>query len=92
MTLGFRHKGLQRLFEGDDRRRLPAADVEKIRRILLRLNSARTPEDMDAPGFNLHALKGDLKGFWAVTVRANCRIIFRLEGEGAADVDYLDYH
>ncbi len=47
---------------------------------------------MDAPGFNLHALKGDLKGFWAVTVRANCRIIFRLEGEGAADVDYLDYH
>lgn len=47
---------------------------------------------MDLPGFRLHALKGELKGCWAVTVRANWRVIFRfIEGQ-AFDVDYVDYH
>jgi antitoxin HigA-1 len=32
-----------------------------------------------APPFGLHAPKGDLKGTWAATVRANCRVIFRFE-------------
>ncbi len=40
----------------------------------------------------LHALKGDLKGFWAVTVRANWRIIFRFKDAKAFDVDFIDYH
>jgi proteic killer suppression protein len=88
----FRHKGLKRLYEHDDRRRLPPEDVDKIRRILARLDTAREPEDMDAPGFRLHRLTGGLKGFWAVTVRANWRVIFRFEGGHALDVDYLDYH
>jgi toxin HigB-1 len=88
----FRHKALKRLFENDDRRRFPAQDFDKIRRILARLDAARSPEDMDAPGFKLHPLKGDLRGFWAVTVRANWRVIFRFVNDDAVDVDYLDYH
>jgi plasmid maintenance system killer protein len=40
----------------------------------------------------LHPLKGDLKGFWSVTVRANWRIVFRFEGEDAFDVELTDYH
>jgi len=88
----FRHKGLKRLFEDDDRSKLPSRDVDKIRRILARLNVARQPQDMAAPGFGLHPLKGDLKGFRAVTVRANWRVIFRFESGDACDVDYLDYH
>lgn len=58
MIRNFRHKGLKLLFEQDDRRRLPTEDVGKIRRILARLNRATEPEDMDAPGFKLHPLKG----------------------------------
>ena len=50
------------------------------------------PEVMDLPGFRLHPLKGDLRGFWAVTVRANWRIIWRFEGADAVDVDLTDYH
>jgi len=50
------------------------------------------PQDMAAPGFRLHPLKGEFKGFWAVTVRANWRVIFRFEGEDAADVNLIDYH
>jgi len=56
------------------------------------LDVAQDIEDMNVPTFRLHALKGDLKGFWAVTVRANWRIIFRFADGRASDVDLIDYH
>ncbi|MGC8494417.1 MAG: type II toxin-antitoxin system RelE/ParE family toxin [Syntrophobacteraceae bacterium] len=37
----------------------------------------RKRKGWDIPAFRLHRLKGDLKGIYAVTVRANWRIIFR---------------
>jgi proteic killer suppression protein len=40
----------------------------------------------------MHSLKGALKGLWAVTVRANWRVIFRFDAGDAQDVDYVDYH
>jgi toxin HigB-1 len=66
--------------------------TEKLRDILARLDAAADASDMDLPGFRLHPLKGDLKGFWAVTVRANWRVIFRFADSDAHDVDYTDYH
>jgi proteic killer suppression protein len=66
--------------------------AEKLRDILARLDVASAPEDMDLPGFRLHPLKGKLKGFWAVTVRANWRVTFRFVGQDVADVDYVDHH
>jgi proteic killer suppression protein len=47
---------------------------------------------MGLPGFNLHPLKGELRGFMAATVRANWRVVFRFADGNAYDVDYLDYH
>ena len=55
------------------------------------LRAAPTVAHMDVPGFRLHPLRGRMKGFWAVTVRANWRVIFRFD-DGAEDVDYVDYH
>jgi proteic killer suppression protein len=92
MIESFRHKGLRRFFEGEDRSKLPQQMVERIRTILSFLDAASAPADMDQPTFRLHALKGGLKGFWAVSVRANWRIIFRLEDGKAYDVDLVDYH
>jgi toxin HigB-1 len=92
MIRNFRHRPLRRLFEDDDARRLPAADLERIKDILFRLDTAGKVQDMNVPGFRLHALKGDLKGFWAITVRANWRIVFRFEEGDTLDVDYVDYH
>ncbi len=92
MIQSFRHKGLKRLYEDDDRRGVPAEHVEKLRNILARLDAAASVEDMDLPGFNLHPLKGDLAGCWAVTVRANWRVIFRFAEANAFDVNYVDYH
>lgn len=92
MIRSFRHKGLKQLFEQDDRSKVAPQDADKIARILARLNRSRVPEDMAAPGFRLHPLKGDRKGFWAVTVRANWRIVFRIENGDAGDIDLIDYH
>jgi proteic killer suppression protein len=39
-----------------------------------------------------HPLKGDLKGFYAVAVRANWRLIYRFEDGNAYDVSLIDYH
>jgi toxin HigB-1 len=87
-----RHKGLRRLHEDDDRRGVISEHAEKLRDILARLDAASSAADMDLPGFQLHPLKGELKGFWAVIVRANWRVIFRFADGEALDVDYVDYH
>lgn len=92
MIENFKHKGLAQLFEDDDHRKLPASQTAKIGRILARLNEAMTVQDMGLPGYRLHPLKGELGGFWAVTVSGNWRIIFRFENGNAYDVDLIDYH
>ncbi len=92
MIVGFRHKGLERLFEKGDRRRVPPNFVNKVERILARLEEASVVGNMDLPGFRLHPLKGDLAGLWAVSVSGNWRIVFRFDGGNASDVDLIDYH
>jgi proteic killer suppression protein len=92
MIRSIRHKGLKRLYEDNDPRGVMRAHTEKLRDILARLDAAKTVPDMDLPGFRLHPLKGELKGFWAVTVRANWREIFRMAEGDALDLDYVDYH
>jgi proteic killer suppression protein len=88
----FRHKGLKRLYEEEDHRGVHAEHAEKLRDILARLDASSVPGDMDLPGFRLHPLKGEWKGFWAVTVRANWRVVFRFAAGDAIDLDYVDYH
>jgi toxin HigB-1 len=87
-----RHKGLKRLYEDDDPRGVNREHTEKLKDILARLDAAGEVADMNLPGFRLHALKGNLKSFWAVTVRANWRVIFRFADGDVVDVDYIDYH
>jgi proteic killer suppression protein len=92
MIRSIRHKGLKRLYEDDDPRGVIAEHVERLRDILDALDTSVTIEDMDLPGFRLHPLKGELKGLWAVTVRANWRVIFRFSDADAFVIDYADYH
>ena len=61
-------------------------NVAKIERILARLDEATGPADMDLPGFRLHPLKGNLAGYWSVSVSGNWRIVFCFEGVHASDV------
>jgi proteic killer suppression protein len=92
MIRSIRHRGLRRFYEDDDPRGVDAQHVEKLRDILARLDVAASWKDMDFPGFRLHPLKGEFKGFFGVTVRANWRVVFRFEDGDVFDVDYLDYH
>lgn len=92
MIASFKHKGLKRLYEDGDRSKLPPELIGRIEDILLVLDAATGPEGMNRPSFRLHPLKGDRKGQWAVTVRANWRILFGFDGGNAIDVDFTDYH
>jgi proteic killer suppression protein len=60
--------------------------------MLARLDVAVVPSDLDLPGYALHPLKGKLKGFWAVKVSGNWRIVFRFKHGDAFDVNLIDYH
>ena len=92
MIRSFKHRGLKRLYERDDRSGIRPDLLETVEDILARLDEAVVPQALNLPGYRLHPLKGDLKGFWSVTVRANWRIIFRFQGTDAFDVELIDYH
>ena len=92
MIQRFRHRGLKWLYEDDDHRAVNPQHADKIARMLARLDEATRPEQLDLPGFRLHPLKGELAGFWSITVHANWRIIFRFEQGDVTDVDLIDYH
>jgi len=92
MIESFRHKGLRQLFEDDTAKGVNAEHVRKLRQIFGVLHAAETVDALRLPTFGLHPLKGELKGFWAVTVRANWRVIFRFQDGKASEVDLVDYH
>lgn len=92
MIKSFRHKGVQQFFETGSKAGIQAAHAGKLRIMLTRLDSVIAPEDMSAPGWKLHLLKGDLAGHWAIWVDKNWRLTFRFDGEDAELVDYQDYH
>lgn len=92
MISNFKHKGLELFFTKSSLKGIPAQYAKKIDRILDRLDSAKEPEDMDLPGYKLHALKGDRKGAYAVSVTGNWRITFEFTGQDALNVNLEDYH
>ena len=92
MIKSLKHRGLKRLYEKGDRSGIRADQLETVERILTLLDAATTPQALDLPRYHLHRLKGDMKGYWAVTVRANWRIIFKFEDGNAVDVALIDYH
>jgi proteic killer suppression protein len=89
----FRHRGLERLFVEDTPRGVSPAMAPKIKRMLFALAHASTVADMAVfPGWRLHPLRGDRRGFWSLTVTGNWRLIFRFKAGDAWDVDLVDYH
>ena len=92
MIRGFRHKGLAKFFETGSKAGVQAQHGERLRLILGRLSAATAPGDMALPGLDLHPLKGERKGTWAVSVSGNWRVTFKFVGKDADSVDYEDYH
>ena len=91
----FRHKGLSQLHEDGNAKGVPPAMSDKLRKLLFALDTAEILEQLGRfPGWKLHPLKGDLKGFWSLTVTGNWRLIFRYDEHTntASDIDLIDYH
>ncbi len=83
MIRRFRHRGLKRMYERGDPSRV-GPDLAG--------RAALALADLDLPGYRLHPLKGDLKGYWSISISGNWRVIFRFEDGDAYDVDLIDYH
>jgi proteic killer suppression protein len=88
----FKDKALKLLFEKGDSSKIRTDLLRKVENLLTRLDAAKELKDMNAPGLNLHELKGDRKGTWSVTLKTNWRITFRFENENVFDVKLEDYH
>lgn len=92
MIKSFRHKGLRAFYETGNKAGIQPEHAAKIARQLARLEVAKTPEDMNVPGWKLHSLHGGLQGQHAVSVNGNWRLVFAFDDGDAILVDYLDYH
>ena len=91
--LNIKHKGIRRLYEEGSARGINADFVDKLENMLQVIDQAENVEDIDLfPGWRLHSLKGDLEGFWSLTISGNWRLIFRFEDGDASDLDLIDYH
>jgi proteic killer suppression protein len=87
----FRHKGLERFFATGNKAGIQNKHAERLRLILGRLNAAMSVRDIALPGLELHELRGDRKGTWAVKVSGDWRATFSFVGNDIAHVDYEDY-
>lgn len=92
MIKTFKHKGLEDFFENGSKAGIRPDHASKLSRQLSRLDAAKSPADMNIPGWKLHSLSGELADHYSVTVNANWRLTFMFEGEDAILVDYQDYH
>ena len=92
MIVSFKHKGLRLFYEKGDSSRLPKPYVLKIRLILTALDAVSSEIDIKALGKNVHLLKGEYEGYWAISITPNYRIIFKFVYPDIIDVDWIDYH
>ena len=91
----FRHKGLRQLYTADNPKGVSASHRDKVEKLLFALETALTLEQVGRfPGWKLHPLKGDMKGYWSLTVTGNWRIVFHYDEttNTASDIDLIDYH
>jgi proteic killer suppression protein len=92
MIKKFKNKGLRELFESGVSSGIQPQHAKRLRQILALLETAESIQDMELPGLNLHELKGQRKGTFAIKVSGNWRITFKIINGDILDINYKDYH
>lgn len=92
MIKSFRHAGIEKFFRTGSKAGIQPVHATRREGRLYLLDNAKSAADMNIYGWDLHPLKGDLKGHWSVKVNGNWRLTFTFDGEDAILVDYRDYH
>ena len=92
MIKSFRHKGIEAFFRNGSKAGIQPHHAERLSRQLIKLDIAKTAEDMNVPGWRMHSLAGDLSGHHSVWVNGNWRLTFKFDGQDVLLIDYQDYH
>ena len=92
MIKSFKHKGLEKFYGSGSTKGIQANHVKKLRMQLTALDTAKSIDDMDIPGYRLYQLTGDRRGIWTITVNANWRLTFEFEEGNVYILNYEDYH
>lgn len=93
MIVSFRDKETERIWDGEVSRRFPPDILRTAKRRLLILHAAISLEDLRVPpGNRLHALSGDRKGQWSISINDQWRICFEWRSGNALNVEFTDYH
>ena len=92
MIKSFKHKGLEKFYESGNTKGIQANHAKKLRMQLAALDTAKTIDDMDIPGYRLHPLTGSRKRTWSITVNANWRLTFEFSEGNVYILNYEDYH
>lgn len=93
MIKTFTDRPTQELYATGRSRRFPADAAKRAARKLEYLDLATCLSDlMVPPGNRLHALKGDRKGQYSISINDQWRICFRFVDGDAYDVEICDYH
>jgi proteic killer suppression protein len=91
----FLHKGLRRLYEEDMAKGVPAESAGKLRKMLAFLDNIETAQELRSlPAWKAHALVGDRKGTWSLSVTRNRRLTFWMDSATGeiCDLNLEDYH
>jgi proteic killer suppression protein len=91
----FAHKGLQRLYEENDSKGIPAAVVDKLRKIFTFLDAMENAEELRSIlSWRPHLLTGDRRGTWSLHITRNWRVTFWIDTaeDEICDVQFEDYH
>jgi len=93
MIKTFADRRTQELYATGKSKRIPADVARRAVRKLDYLSVAEQLDDLRVPpGNRLHALEGDRKGQYAISVNDQWRLCFRFEDGDAFDVELTDYH
>ena len=87
-----KHKGLREFYENGTERKIHSNHADRLRLMLAALESSQTIDDMDIPGYRLHAMKGKMKNRWSISVSGNWRLTFEFRDGNVYLLDYEDYH
>jgi len=92
VIVSFANRATER-FAREGKARFAGLDVAKAMARLQVLHAATSLDDIPPlRSVGLHALSGDLKGQWAMTINGPWRLVFRFRDGNAEDVEIIDYH
>ena len=92
MIVSFNSKALSDLWQKGDTSKIDGRMHARILRRLYALNVAMTPEGMNIPGHNFHALRGFTPTRFTIHVNGPWCVTFSFQDGDAHEVDFEQHH